>query len=160
TGVLAVMHSAQYLWITSYYARREANLDGRQSWRPFAYFPVLIAGGIALFVPGPWISSHIFHFAFTPRFLIFTAPVHLHHFTLAGAIWKLRDGRMANLLLNSQARISDAATNAGNGFAAGFRRLVGSSSGARSLRIATAIALLAWGTIDQVRYYFGLHSDN
>ena len=24
TGVLAVMHSAQYLWITSYYARREA----------------------------------------------------------------------------------------------------------------------------------------
>ena len=27
-GVLAVMHSAQYLWITSYYARREASGDG------------------------------------------------------------------------------------------------------------------------------------
>src|SRR5262249_54043516 len=38
TGVLAVMHSAQYLWITSYYAWREANAEGRQDWRPLAYF--------------------------------------------------------------------------------------------------------------------------
>jgi tetratricopeptide (TPR) repeat protein len=160
TGVLAVMHSAQYLWITSYYARREANSEGRQNWRPFAYFAVLVAGGIALFVPGPWISSHIFHFDFTRSFLIFTAVVNLHHFILDGAIWKLRDGRIANLLLNSQARVSDAATDAGNGLAAGFRWLVGSSSGARSLRFATAIALLAWGTVDQARYYFALHSEN
>ena len=27
SGVLAVMHSAQYLWITSYYARREAGVE-------------------------------------------------------------------------------------------------------------------------------------
>ena len=31
TGVLAVMHSAQYLWITSYYARREASGDDGKS---------------------------------------------------------------------------------------------------------------------------------
>ena len=30
SGVLAVMHSAQYLWITSYYARREASGDERE----------------------------------------------------------------------------------------------------------------------------------
>ena len=45
TGVLAVMHSAQYLWITSYYARREAagscNRGKRRNWRPLAYFGVL-----------------------------------------------------------------------------------------------------------------------
>jgi tetratricopeptide (TPR) repeat protein len=160
TGVLAVMHSAQYLWITSYYARREANAEGHQSWRPLAYFAVLVAGGIALFVPAPWITSHVFHFDFTRSFLIFTALVNLHHFTLDGAIWKLRDGRIASLLLNSQARLSDAATDAGNGLLASLRWLVGSSSGARSLRVATAVALLAWGTVDQVRYYFALHGDN
>jgi tetratricopeptide (TPR) repeat protein len=160
TGVLAVMHSAQYLWITSYYARREANAEGHQRWRPLAYFAVLVAGGIALFVPGPWITSHVFHFDFTRSFLIFTALVNLHHFILDGAIWKLRDGRIASLLLNSQARISDAATDAGNGLLASLRWLVGSSSGARSLRVATAVALLAWGTVDQVRYYFALHGDN
>src|SRR5882762_7519611 len=104
TGVLAVMHSAQYLWITSYYARREAIAEGSQKWRPRAYFAVLVAGGIGLFIPGPWISSHLFHFDFTRSFLIFTALVNLHHFLLAGAIWKLRDGRIANLLLNSQVR--------------------------------------------------------
>jgi tetratricopeptide (TPR) repeat protein len=160
TGVLAVMHSAQYLWITSYYARREANAEGHQRWRPLAYFAVLVAGGIALFVPGPWISSHVFHFDFTRSFLIFTALVNLHHFILDGAIWKLRDGRIASLLLNSQARLSDAATDAGNGLLASLRWLVGSSSGARSLRVASAVALLAWGTVDQVRYYFALHADN
>jgi len=160
TGVLAVMHSAQYLWITSYYARREANSEGRQSWRPLAYFAVLVAGGIALFVPGPWITSHIFHFDFTRSFLIFTALVNLHHFILDGAIWKLRDGRIASLLLNSPPRISDAGTNSGRGLVASVRWLVGSSSGARALRVATAVALLAWGTIDQVRYYFALHGDN
>ena len=160
TGVLAVMHSAQYLWITSYYARREATAEGRRNWRPLAYFAVLVAGGIALFIPGPWITSHIFHFDFTRSFLIFTALVNIHHFILDGAIWKLRDGRIANLLLNSQARLSDAASDAGSALAASLRWVVGASAGARSLRVVTAVALLAWGTVDQARYFFALHTDN
>ena len=40
-------------------------------------------------------------------FLIFTALVNIHHFILDGAIWKLRDGRIATLLLNSRDRISE-----------------------------------------------------
>jgi tetratricopeptide (TPR) repeat protein len=160
TGVLALMHSAQYLWITSFYARREANAEGRQNWRPLAYCAILIAGGIALFIPGPWIASHLFHFDFTRSFLIFTALVNIHHFILDGAIWKLRDGRIASLLLNSQARISNAASDAGNTLAAASRWLVGPARSARALRIGAAVALLAWGTVDQVRYYFALHADN
>ena len=160
TGVLAVMHSAQYLWITSYYARREANAEGRQSWRPLAYFAVLIAGGIALFVPGPWIASHVFHFDFTRSFLIFTALVNIHHFILDGAIWKLRDGRVANLLLNSPARISEATSDARSSLAAALRWAVSRTPSARALRYGTAIALLAWGTVDQVRYYYALHDNN
>ena len=117
SGVLAVMHSAQYLWITSYYARREAAgaATGKpvRNWRPLAYFGVLIVGGIALFVPGPWLASRAFHYDFTASFLIFTALVNIHHFILDGAIWKLRDGKIASLLLNSRERIADVASEAG-----------------------------------------------
>ena len=160
TGVLAVMHSAQYLWITSYYARREANAEGRQNWHPLAYFAVLVAGGIGLFIPGPWISSHLFHFDFTRSFLIFTALVNLHHFVLDGAIWKLRDGRIANLLLNSQVRLTDTATSVGKTLTARLRWFAGPSTAAHRLRMGAAVGLLVWGTLDQARYYFALHTDN
>jgi tetratricopeptide (TPR) repeat protein len=160
TGVLAVMHSAQYLWITSYYAGREARAEGRQSWRPLAYIAILIAGGIALFIPGPWIASHVFHFDFTRSFLIFTALVNIHHFILDGAIWKLRDGRIASLLLNSKETISEASGDARNRLAATFRWLISPAPAARWLRVGAAVALLAWGTVDQVRYYLALQVDN
>jgi tetratricopeptide (TPR) repeat protein len=160
TGVLAIMHSAQYLWITSYYARREAAGEGVRNWRPLAYFAMLVAGGIALFVPGPWLASRVFHHDFTNSFLIFTALVNIHHFILDGAIWKLRDGRIAALLLNSRERISDAAAGAGSGMAAAWQWLVGSTSGARALRVGAALMLLAWGSVDQLRFYLALRTDN
>ncbi|MGC2274351.1 MAG: hypothetical protein WA539_20415 [Candidatus Sulfotelmatobacter sp.] len=160
TGVLAVMHSAQYLWITSYYARREASQAPGRSWRPLTYFAVLIAGGIALFVPGPWLASRIFHHDFSASFLIFTALVNLHHFILDGAIWKLRDGRIASLLLNSRDRLANAASEAGGGLAAAWRWFSESTTRARALRVSAAILLLAWGTVDQVRHYLALRSDD
>ena len=160
SGVLAVMHSAQYLWITSYYARREATAEGVSRWGPIGYFAILVAGGIALFVPGPWLASHVFHYDFTASFLIFTALVNIHHFILDGAIWKLRDGRIAALLLNSQERLSHAATETTSRVGAGLRWIVGSSSAVRALRVSAAVTLLAWGTVDQVRYYFALQNDD
>jgi tetratricopeptide (TPR) repeat protein len=162
SGVLAVMHSAQYLWITSYYARREAAGEGKaaRNWRPFAYFGVLITGGIALFVPGPWLASRAFHYDFASSFLIFTALVNIHHFILDGAIWKLRDGRIASLLLNSREKIADAATEAGGFVAAAMRWLASGTSGARSVRVGAVLVLLIWGTVDQARYYFSLKTDD
>jgi tetratricopeptide (TPR) repeat protein len=164
TGVLAVMHSAQYLWITSYYARREAADEGSasqtQRWRPLVYFGVLMVGGIALFVPGPWLASRVLHHDFTTSFLIFTALVNIHHFILDGAIWKLRDGRIASVLLNSRARVSNAAAEAGGHVAATWQWLVGGSSVARRLRLGTALLLLVWGSVDQIRYYWAIHSDD
>jgi len=160
SGVLAVMHSAQYLWITSYYARREATAEKASNWRPLAYFAVLVIGGIALFVPGPWLASRIFHRDFTSSFLIFTALVNIHHFILDGAIWKLRDGRIAALLLNSRGRVADAATDAGTGLAAAWRWLAGSTPHARYLRVGAAVLLLVWGTLDQARHYLALRSDD
>jgi tetratricopeptide (TPR) repeat protein len=101
SGILALMHSAQYLWITSYYQRREARAAGQSAWRMAGYFLTLVAGGIALFIPGPWLVSRIFHFDFTSSFLIFTAIVNIHHFMLDGALWKLRDTRVSSLLIDA-----------------------------------------------------------
>lgn len=165
TGVLAVMHSAQYLWITSYYARREAaNTEAAstspRSWRPLPYFGVLILGGIALFVPGPWMASRAFHHDFTASFLIFTALVNIHHFILDGAIWKLRDGRVASFLLNSRDRIANAASDARGSLVTAAQWLFGNSQSARALRFTAAVLLLAWGSVDQVRYYLSLRTDD
>jgi tetratricopeptide (TPR) repeat protein len=159
SGVLAVMHSAQYLWVTSYYARREAFESRERSWRPWAYFAVLVAGGIALFIPGPWLASRIFHNDFGASFLIFTALVNLHHFILDGAIWKLRDGRIASLLLNTRDRVSNAASQTTGRLSEAWAWLSGSGQSARAFRVSLAIALLVWGTVDQVRHYFSLRSN-
>ncbi len=160
TGILAVMHSAQYLWITSYYARREANAEGRAGWRPWIYFLTLIAGGIALFVPGPWLISWAFHFDFAASFLIFTALVNIHHFLLDGAIWKLRDGRIAELLIGAGRDVSGAARQAARPIAGAASWLVGQSAPARVLRIAACVLLLVWGGLDQIRYFMGTLEEN
>ena len=164
SGVLAVMHSAQYLWITSYYARREATGESarkpRQNWRPFAYFGVLILGGIALFVPGPWLASRAFHYDFAASFLIFTALVNIHHFILDGAIWKLRDGRIAGLLLSTRDHLSDSAAQAGGSLVSAGRWMIGNTLPARRLRLTAAVLLLLWGAVDQVRYYLALQNDD
>jgi len=160
TGILAVMHSAQYLWITSYYAKREAAAKEGRSWRPLMYFTILVIGGIALFIPGPWLSSLVFHYDFTRSFLLFTALINIHHFILDGAIWKLRDGRIAALLVNSHTQIAHGAIEAGNKTMSIFRWVAGPNSFARLLRIGTAVALLVWGCVDQAHYYLALHSEN
>ena len=155
TGVLAIMHSAQYLWITSYYARREAQAK-RSGWRPLVYFAILMTGGIALFIPGPWLASRVFHYDFTASFLIFTALVNIHHFILDGAIWKLRDGRIAALLLNSQAGLNKARKNV----VSGTNWIFGPSSPARIIRVGVACALLTLAIVDQTRYYLALHRED
>ena len=121
---------------------------------------MLVVGGIALFVPGPWLASRVFHHDFTASFLIFTALVNMHHFILDGAIWKLRDGRIASLLLNSRDRLANAASGAGGRVAAAWSWLCGSSASAGWLRISAAVLLLAWGTVDQVRHYLALRSED
>ena len=116
SGVLAVLHSAQYLWITSYYQQSEARQRGDAHWSFSRYLLTLVAGGIALFIPGPWIASRMFHADFAASFLTFTALVNIHHFILDGALWKLRDSRVA-----AACRIPDYAESLSNTSAGGAR---------------------------------------
>ena len=161
SGILAVLHSAQYVWITSYYQRREARAAGQQSWHMAAYFATLIAGGIALFIPGPWLVSYIFHYDFTTSFLIFMSLVNIHHFILDGALWKLRDSRVASLLVDRGAKAtptSAAAVVASSRNPNPKPRLASRVLSAPAFRISLAGLLFLWGGLDQ--WHFSLRTDD
>lgn len=155
TGVLAFMHSAQYLWITSYFAKREAEAKPGGHWRPLVYFGVLVIGGIALFVPGPWLVSLALHRDFTTSFFIFASLVNIHHFILDGAIWKLRDGRIAALLLDTKAAAGERVGETVARLRGGFRWFTGRNAPARALRYVAVFALVAGAGLDQTKYYLG-----
>ncbi len=154
SGLLAVLHSTQYLWITSYYQRKEARAAGDTRWSYSRYLVTLIAGGIALFIPGPWIVSRVFHADFAASFLTFTAMVNIHHFILDGAIWKLRDSRIAAMLLDGKQKSEGVEADSHNSFARVTRWLVGDAPGARVLRIATVTLLFVWAAVDQVHFWW------
>ena len=154
SGILAVLHSAQYLWITSYYQRKEARAAGNAAWSFARYLVVLVSGGIALFVPGPWIVSRVFHADFGASFLTFTALVNLHHFLLDGAIWKLRDSRIARFLLNTPEGGVSLGSAQESGIARGMTWLAGPSVFARALRIGIVVLLLVWGGFDRLHFYY------
>ena len=151
TGMLAFMHCAQYLWVTSYFARRESeNTPGRQ-WSFLKYYFILMTGGIALFIPGPWIISLLFKRDLVESLFIFVALVNLHHFILDGVIWKLRDNKIARLLLGAipaphDAGLESDASNQGLGW------LLGKTPPARILRWSFGATLLAVGALDQLQY--------
>ena len=97
TILISVAHSVQYLWVSAYYARSTSSRDSTKQF----LLKSLVAGTAVLSLPGlimapnvlgkiPWdagLASTLF------------AAVNLHHFILDGAIWKLRDGRVAQFLL-------------------------------------------------------------
>jgi tetratricopeptide (TPR) repeat protein len=165
TGILAVMHAAQYLWITSYYARREAEARGESRWNPWSYFATLAVVGAALFVPGPWLISYVFHYDFGASFLVFTAIVNIHHFLLDGAVWKLRDGKIASLLIGDAAGSGRQAASSGQQAAGSGQQAAGSGHFAgrgivtRTLTVAAVVALLLLTGVDQYRFFLGSGGD-
>jgi Tetratricopeptide repeat len=94
---VSAAHGLQYLWVTSYYAKRED-----PSHRIGSYLArALLTGSTVTILPGllaapgllgsvPWDLG---------LGILLVSVVNLHHFVLDGAIWKLRDGRVARLLL-------------------------------------------------------------
>jgi hypothetical protein len=108
---ISTAHAIQYLWVTSYYAKHSERHTGTAAF----LFKALLAGSSLAVVPS---------LIFLPSLLGRTAPnaagiavlafsvVNLHHFVLDGAIWKLRDGRVARVLLSDRdpSEASDPAT--------------------------------------------------
>jgi tetratricopeptide (TPR) repeat protein len=153
TSVLAFMHCAQYLWVTAYYARRETEAGSRggaATWDGRRYYIRLVLGGIALFTAGPWLISSVFHHDLTDSLLIFAAVVNIHHFILDGAIWKLRDGRVARLLLGSRIDATRARLADGEGRDRAWRWLNGVSR-SPAVRTAAIATLVSFALADQVQ---------
>lgn len=96
---IALGHAVQYLWITSYFAMASKRARGR-----IGFYARALAAGVGIWtIPG---------LLFAPGALgrlpfddglsaMIAAIVNLHHFILDGAIWKLRDGRVARILLRA-----------------------------------------------------------
>ncbi len=97
---IAITHAAQYLWITSYFARKSSGWQGYgRYWLKalaFGHAAVLIPTLLAVKTPLAGVSFD----AGTAALVI--SALNLHHFILDGAIWKLRTGRIADILLRGK----------------------------------------------------------
>ena len=150
SGMLAVMHSAQYLWITRYFARRDAEQGTRAGgWRPWRYWTTLIAGGIALFLPVPWLARYGWQRDFTTSVFIVAAIVNLHHFTIDGVVWKLHDPRVGRVLVPAAEPPAPAAASTNP---EAPRRALGRWA----WRGALVAGLLALALVDQWRYVLAI----
>ena len=140
-GVVALLHCAQYLWITGFVQGRVAFLQQR-SFDVVAWAGLLTAGGVALLTLGPWIVSRGFGYDLIISLLIVQAVVNLHHFVVDAALWKLRDPALRAPLF------ADPGSGAGPGHerAAAHREQV---SNARALLFSVpAVTLLLVGVVD------------
>jgi len=105
---ISAAHSIQYLWVTFHYAKRNAS-----SARLGGYWlKATLAGNAAFVLPAILFSPMLLGRSTTSESGLSTlvfALVNIHHFMLDGAIWKLRDGRVARALLRDAGAESPAA---------------------------------------------------
>jgi cytochrome c-type biogenesis protein CcmH/NrfG len=106
---VSTAHSLQYLWVTAYYAKRS---PAHERAAPFLV-KTLMAGTAVTILPSLLFAPDLFGRMPWDAGLAMTtfSIVNIHHFILDGAIWKLRDGGIARVLLRST---SDAEVQAGD----------------------------------------------
>lgn len=149
SGMLALMHSAQYLWITRYFARRDAEQSGQLgAWSGWLYWGTLVIGGLALFLPVPWLASYGWHTDFTSSVFIVASIVNIHHFMIDGVVWKLRNPRVTQMLVGESGPSLGASATA--------PRTTMPKAASRTLllvsRYAAIALLLMLAAVDQWRY--------
>ena len=90
-------HSLQYLWVTTYYATQSGDAPRRSVYLG----KTLLAGAAIWVVPGlVFAPGGISSLPYDAGLAVMIATaVNLQHFILDGAIWKLRDGRIARILI-------------------------------------------------------------
>lgn len=96
---IAFGHFTQYLWVTLYYARSSGS-DRRKL--PY-FIKSLLLGSAIWGIPLALFSPETFGvLAFDAGLgTLIASAVNIHHFVLDGVIWKLRDRRVARILLHS-----------------------------------------------------------
>jgi tetratricopeptide (TPR) repeat protein len=97
-GGVAVVHCAQYLWISYFVEGRAGFLRGSR-FDGVAWFGLVIGLGVVLFTVGPWLSSRLLGNDLFLSLLIVQAVVNLHHFVIDATLWKLRDPTLRSTLM-------------------------------------------------------------
>jgi hypothetical protein len=102
---IAFGHFTQYLWVTVYYAK-SAGTDRRTL--PYLV-KTLLVGSAIWGIPLVFFSPEVFGVRAYDAGLgaLIASAVNIHHFILDGAIWKLRDGKIARILLRGQNALGD-----------------------------------------------------
>ncbi len=102
----AVGHAAQYLWITAYYAKANRRWGGYGKYfaKTFVFGNAVWAAPVLILGPESF-GKPDFESGLA---MCVASAVNLHHFVLDGAIWKLRNPKIANVLLRSHADRSSA----------------------------------------------------
>ena len=94
---VALGHALQYLWITTYYARSDRRWKGYGNYlgKAFVFGNAVWAAPVILLAPDLFRGADYD----TGLAMCVAATVNLQHFVLDGAIWKLRNPRIAAILL-------------------------------------------------------------
>jgi tetratricopeptide (TPR) repeat protein len=133
-----VGHFLQYLWVTAYY---ETASETRARRARFLGHSLLAGAAVwtlpaLLFAPGA-VGRLPFDMGLA---LLSASIVNIHHFVLDGAIWKLRDGRIARLLLRDPGEPGPEPAPARSG-----RRRIGPAlAGAAGLAALLVAIAAAW----------------
>lgn len=96
----ALGHSIQYIWVTSYFARNAPGFPGLPPFLAKALFAGTAIWGLPALLFAPGLLGRLPYDAGLGALV--ASVVNLHHFVLDGAIWKLRDGRIARILVRSE----------------------------------------------------------
>jgi hypothetical protein len=138
------VHAVQYLWITSYYARKRDTSLGT----PRFLGKALLAGTALYGIPALLLApSALGTVPFdSGLFLMLAGALNLHHVVLDSAIWKLRSGPVARILLRP-AEPDDTAPSAPPSPSGSWLRTTIWASG------AVGVVLMAFGTVET---HFGI----
>ncbi len=135
-GAVALLHCAQYLWITHFVEGRAAFLEER-TFDGVAWAALVLSAGVGLFTLVPWLASRGLGYDLIISLLILQAVVNLHHFVVDASIWRLRDPAVRTPIFSGHQRAL-----------AGRERVSNTKAMLWSL---PAVLLLLLGTVDVVQ---------
>jgi tetratricopeptide (TPR) repeat protein len=139
---VAAGHFLQYLWITTWYS---AATEGGAARARYLAKTLLAGAAVWTLPPLVFAPGLLGRLPFDMGLALLTASiVNIHHFVLDGAIWKLRDGRVARMLLRSPGGPDEPAPPAARRGRALAGRSLGWAAGALALLVATASAWEGW----------------
>lgn len=139
---VAIAHSVQYLWISFHYARASGSVAKTAPSGLWYLGKTVLAGSVIWVLPAVVCAPGALGLLpFDAGLgLLVAAAVNLHHFILDGAIWKLRDGTVGNVLVG-QTIAAASASPAAKGLGAWAARAALVAAGLVS---AGAWAASAW----------------